>query len=96
MAKMELVPASEQPDDVKKAVAEASPVDDPTLVAETYANYDKYRALRRPYEVQWYINASALRGFPDVRWNADANRLETKREPAPVSYTHLTLPTKLL
>jgi hypothetical protein len=38
--------------------------------------------MRRPYEVQWYLNASALRGFPDVRWNAELNRLEIKREPA--------------
>lgn len=55
---------------------------DAALVAETVQAYDTRRLLRRPYEVQWYLNASALRGFPDVRWNADLNRLEVKREPA--------------
>ena len=52
------------------------------LVAEIYHKYDIRRQMRRPYEVQWYLNASALRGFPDVRWNAELNRLEIKREPA--------------
>lgn len=52
------------------------------LVAEVYHKYDVRRQMRRPYEVQWYLNASALRGFPDVRWNAEFNRLEIKREPA--------------
>jgi hypothetical protein len=57
------------------------PVDLTALVAEVYAKYDQRRTARRPYEIQWYLNASALRGFPDVRWNADANRLEARREP---------------
>ena len=52
------------------------------LVADTLRAYELRRQLRRPYEVQWYLNASALRGFPDVRWNADLARLEVKREPA--------------
>lgn len=56
-------------------------VDEDALVNEIYSNYEKRRQLRRPYEIQWYLNASALRGFPDVRWNAELNRLETKREP---------------
>src|SRR6478609_4594855 len=52
------------------------------VVSEIYNKYDIRRQMRRPYEVQWYLNASALRGFPDVRWNAELNRLEIKREPA--------------
>jgi hypothetical protein len=55
---------------------------DSQLAAETVRAYDMRRQLRRPYEVQWYLNASALRGFPDVRWNADLARLEIKREPS--------------
>lgn len=55
---------------------------DAALVSEIYSKYDLRRQMRRPYEVQWYLNASALRGFPDVRWNAELNRLEVKREPA--------------
>lgn len=57
------------------------PLDDPALVNEIYSKYEKRRSLRRPMEIQWFLNASALRGFPDVRWNAEMNRLETKREP---------------
>jgi len=52
------------------------------VVAEVYHKYDVRRQMRRPYEIQWYLNASALRGFPDVRWNAEFNRIEIKREPA--------------
>jgi hypothetical protein len=55
---------------------------DAALVSETVKAYDTRRLLRRPYEVQWYLNASALRGFPDVRWNTDLARLEVKREPS--------------
>lgn len=55
--------------------------DHTAFVRDVYSKYEKRRSLRRPYEIQWYLNASALRGFPDVRWNAEMNRLETKREP---------------
>lgn len=56
-------------------------LDPQEIVHEMYEKYDQRRALRRPYEVQWYLNASALRGWPDVRWNAELNRLEAKKEP---------------
>ena len=55
---------------------------DEALVSEVYHKYDIRRQMRRPYEIQWYLNASALRGFPDVRWNAELNRVEMKKEPA--------------
>lgn len=51
------------------------------LVSETYQLYDKWRSLRRPYEIQWYLNASALRGFPDVRWNPQVNQFQVRKEP---------------
>jgi hypothetical protein len=51
------------------------------LVAEIMNQYDYARQQRRPYEINWYINASALRGFPDVRFNVDTDRLEVKSEP---------------
>lgn len=57
-------------------------ITDAQLVSEIYTKYDQRRQMRRPYEIQWYLNASALRGFPDVRWNAELNRLEMKREPS--------------
>lgn len=56
--------------------------DEQTIVNEVIRKYDIRRQMRRPYEIQWYVNASALRGFPDVRFNAELNRLEIKREPA--------------
>ena len=55
---------------------------DVTLAAEVKHKYDMWRQMRRPYEVQWYLNASALRGFPDVRFNAQTSSLEVKKEPA--------------
>lgn len=58
-----------------------SELDPSSIVDEMYEKYDSRRALRRPYEIQWYLNASALRGWPDVRWNAELNRLEAKKEP---------------
>jgi hypothetical protein len=54
---------------------------DDTLVSEVLHKYDMWRQMRRPYEVQWYLNASALRGFPDVRFNAQSSTLEIKKEP---------------
>ena len=56
-------------------------LDPKQIVDDLYQKYDERRQLRRPYEIQWYLNASALRGWPDVRWNADLNRLEAKKEP---------------
>ena len=49
--------------------------DDTAIVAEVQHKYDQWRQMRRPYEVQWYLNASALRGFPDVRFNAQQGTL---------------------
>ncbi len=52
------------------------------IVDEIYNKYDLYRRIRRPYEIQWYVNHSAYRGYPDVRWNSEEDRLEIKKEPA--------------
>ena len=51
------------------------------LVSDIYNAFEQRRMQRRPYEINWYINASALRGFPDVRFNADLDKLQIKREP---------------
>jgi hypothetical protein len=64
------------------AATQGAPLDEQALVNEVMRKYDIRRQMRRPYEIQWYLNASALRGFPDVRFNAELNRLEIKREPA--------------
>jgi hypothetical protein len=52
------------------------------VIDEIYNKFDLYRRIRRPYEIQWYINTSAFRGFAEVRWNSEEERLEIKREPA--------------
>lgn len=59
-------------------------VDDPNdpIVDEIVEKFNTWRRMRRPYEIQWYINTSAFRGFPDVRWNSEEDRLEIKKEPA--------------
>lgn len=78
-----VAPVASKPTDTQLAQnPDPSLEDDAALVSEVYSKYDIRRQMRRPYEVQWYLNASALRGFPDVRWNAELNRLEVKREPA--------------
>lgn len=56
--------------------------DDHATVDEIYSKFDLFRRIRRPYEIQWYINTSAFRGFADVRWNSEEDRLEIKKEPA--------------
>lgn len=56
-------------------------LDQVDVVGDIYSKYDRWRQLRRPYEIQWYLNASALRGWPDVRWNAELNRIEARKEP---------------
>lgn len=75
-------PAPAKATDTQLATQPDAAQSDESLVAEVYNKYDLRRQMRRPYEVQWYLNASALRGFPDVRWNAEINKLEIKREPA--------------
>lgn len=66
-----------QPDPVA-----ATQDEDPATVNEVYSKFDLYRRIRRPYEIQWYVNTAAFRGFPDVRWNTTEDRLEIKKEPA--------------
>lgn len=73
---------TQQPPAPSQQLATQPEESESALVSEIYNKYDLRRQMRRPYEVQWYLNASALRGFPDVRWNAELNRLEIKREPA--------------
>ncbi len=72
-----------QPDPTQQVTPEGlQVVNEQQVVAEIMRKYDQRRQMRKPYEIQWYMNASALRGFPDVRFNAELNRLEVKREPA--------------
>lgn len=71
-------PVGEMPSPVPQILEVIDPND---VITDVYNRYDRWRQLRRPIEVQWFLNASALRGFPDVRWNPDMNRLEMRKEP---------------
>lgn len=52
------------------------------VVGEVDAKYTAWRALKRPNEIQWFINNAVLRGIQNVRWNEALNMLEQKRQPS--------------
>lgn len=54
---------------------------DRKLIAEVNDKFDRWRQERRPYEIQWFINAAFLRGQQYVEWSAPEQRL--KVNPAP-------------
>lgn len=43
--------------------------------------YDSWRSDRRPYEIQWFMNAAMIRGNQRARWNPIFGQLETKKTP---------------
>jgi hypothetical protein len=61
------------------------------LVGEVYEKYDTWRDMRKPYEIQWYMNAAALRGFPDARYNQQTSMLEVLKEPKHRKRTRVNL-----
>lgn len=64
--------------------ADAWSQDDPTrkLVAEVNEKFDRWRQNRRPHEIQWFINASFIRGLQWVVWNDALNKLEVRDVPS--------------
>jgi hypothetical protein len=52
------------------------------IVGEINIKFTNWRSLKRPQEVQWFINAAMLRGLQNVRWNDALAQLETKAVPA--------------
>lgn len=70
-----VAPQGKAPGDV------APPVDDRKLLAEVDQKYANWRALKRPIEVQWYINAAMTRGLSNIRWNDTLAQLETRAVP---------------
>jgi hypothetical protein len=65
----------------------AVPPDPQHIVAQIQKKYQAWRDLRRPYEIQWYINAAVVRGMINVRWNPVLQKLENAAVP---SYKHQT------
>lgn len=56
--------------------------DDKDVVTEVDTYYEAWRAIRRPYEIQWFVNAANIRGTTqNTRFNPLTNKLETKNTP---------------
>lgn len=51
------------------------------LVGEVNTKYQTWRGHRRPHEIQWFVNASMVRGLHYVLWNEATQRLEVKDAP---------------
>ena len=67
--------------------AEKSPIQleqesDTALVAMVDAKYNMWRTDRRPYEVQWFVNAALIRGLHASKFNPISNQLETTPSPS--------------
>ena len=61
--------------------AAAPVVDEKALVAEVDQKFTNWRSMKRPHEVQWFVNAASTRGLTNVRWNDYTTRLETAKIP---------------
>lgn len=57
----------------------ANPTETVSLV-NTY--YENWRSDRRPYEIQWFLNAAMIRGQQRVRWNPVLSKLESRKTPS--------------
>jgi hypothetical protein len=60
----------------------AQKVSDPstaTSLVNTY--YEQWRSDRRPYEIQWFLNAAYIRNQQRTKWNPLLNKLETRKTP---------------
>jgi len=64
---------------ISKSASQTATPDEAVSMVNTY--YDTWRADRRPYEVQWFINAAFTRGRQQVKWNPISNKLENKAIP---------------
>jgi len=54
---------------------------DEDVVSEVNGYYSAWRASRRPYEIQWFLNAANIRGQQNSKWNPILNKLETRKTP---------------
>ncbi len=51
-------------------------------VSEVNAFYNRTRQERRPYEIQWFVNAAFVRGQQTGKWNHATSRLEAPHTPS--------------
>lgn len=69
---------AEQP---SKSATTPGGANDQDCVTEVEAFYNSGRQQRRPYEIQWFLNASFIRGQHQVKWNPIQSRLESRKTP---------------
>lgn len=62
--------------------AEKSPVNSEEAVSLVNDYYAQWRQDRRPYEVQWFLNAAFVRGQQNVKWNPVLSQLENRKVPS--------------
>lgn len=69
--------------EVSRTALEQQVTYDPKQVAgEVDQKYSRWRELKRPNEVQWFVNNAMARGLNNVRWNDSSNELELRRQPS--------------
>src|SRR5437868_4372207 len=59
-----------------------SPGTSEDIVAEVETYYTAYRQARRPFEIQWFVNAAFIRGAQQTKFNPILNQLENRKTPA--------------
>lgn len=60
-----------------------NPTDDERkVIGEVNDKFDRWRQERRPYEIQWFINAAFLRGQQYVEWSLPEQRLKINPVPS--------------
>ena len=74
--------APTQPAKVGPAKLQQSSYDEKAVVSEVDQKYASWRALKRPLEVQWFVNAATTRGLANVKWNDALTRLEERKVPS--------------
>jgi hypothetical protein len=60
---------------------EVTPIDEKAIIREVEDFYTTKSQDRRPYEMQWYLTAAALRGTTGVRYNTLLHKLELEKQP---------------
>jgi hypothetical protein len=65
----------------------ADPVYNPTddekkVIGDVNSKFEKWKSDRRPHEVQWFINASFVRGQQYVEWSVIEGKLKTSPAPS--------------
>lgn len=87
---MDLTTVSPLPDDAAPLAGQRqegrsadTPSTDPRgAVSLVNGYYQQWRSDRRPYEIQWFLNAAFLRGQQYVKWNPVLNKLENRKTPS--------------